>query len=162
MVEEIEVALTWVNKWALLEHTKHFRKIRSPIFFHIENTFIGNECYIDGKTGLSAIFRRNHRCDPCIFACAVAFLLYPCHRTLMPCCQSDSYWLQRSIRTAHELSHANLQTFFILLHFCNCFGQNWRPTRTLFIIDVCTSAHELSDTLSHIFDVHTLWSIDFA
>ena len=27
-------------------------------FFHVENTFTGNECYIDGKAGLSAVFQR--------------------------------------------------------------------------------------------------------
>ena len=51
-------------------------------FFHVENTFIGNACYIDGKAGLSAIFRRDHCCDRCTFACAVAFFVYPCHRTM--------------------------------------------------------------------------------
>ena len=38
------------------QNMKHVRKIRSSIFFHIENTFISNECYIHGKAGLSAIF----------------------------------------------------------------------------------------------------------
>ena len=47
--------------------------------------------------------------------------------------------------------------FLFLLHFCNCFGQNQRLIRTLYVMDICTSVHELSDPLSHIFDIHTLW-----
>ena len=49
-----------------------------------------------------------------------------------------------------------------LLHFFNCFGQNWRPNRTQFIMDICKSIHEIFDPLSHIFGVHTLSPIDFA
>lgn len=36
---------------------------------------------IDGK-GLSVFVSRNHRCNRCNFAGAVAFVVYPCHRTL--------------------------------------------------------------------------------
>ena len=63
---------------------KHVRKMRSPIFFYIENTFIGSECYIDGKGELSAIFQHNHCCDRCTFVCNVTFFIYPFHRTLPP------------------------------------------------------------------------------
>ena len=52
--------------------------------------------------------------------------------------------------------------FLFLLHFCNCFGRNQRLTRTLFVMDVCTSVHELSHPLSQVFDIHTLWPIDFS
>ena len=58
-----------------MAYIKRVHKITSPIFFHMENTFIDNECYIDGKAGLSAIFQCNHRCNRCTFACAVAFFI---------------------------------------------------------------------------------------
>ena len=49
-----------------------------------------------------------------------------------------------------------LKHFLFLLHFCNGFGRNRRPTKTLFIMDICTSIRELSDPLLHDFDVHTI------
>ena len=52
--------------------------------------------------------------------------------------------------------------FLFLLHLCNCFGLNQRPTRMLFIMDVYTSVHEFSDPLLHVCDVHTLRPVDFA
>ena len=61
---------------------------------------------IDGKAGLSAIFQRNHRYDQCTFACAVAFFVYPCHRTLPPLLLASGI-----IRTACKLSHTDLQAF---------------------------------------------------
>ena len=50
--------------------------------------------------------------------------------------------------------------FLFLFHFCSCFGRNRRSTRMLFIINFCMSVYELSDPLSHVFDVHALWPID--
>ena len=81
----------------------------SPILFHIENTFIGSECYIDGKAGLSAVFRPNHCCDWCTFACVVAFFVYPCHLVIVQSCRVAQ--VQGSVCTARELSHTDFQAF---------------------------------------------------
>ena len=64
--------------------------------------------------------------------------------------------LQGSICTAHELSQVDLQAFHAPVL------QLFRLARMLFVMDVCMSIHELSDPLSHIIDVHSLWPIDFA
>ena len=127
------------------------------IFFHKENTFIGNECYIDGKAGLSAIFLRNHHCDRCTFACTVEFFIYPCHRTLLPC-SAGSATLTSGIR-----SHSS-QTVTCRSSSISCSTIAIVLAKTEGRPECCsswTSVHELSDPLLHVFDVHTLWPIDF-
>ena len=114
---------------------------KEVIVYHTENVFIGNECYIDGKHGLSAIFRCNHSWDRSTFACAVPFFLYPCHRTLPPCCQSYSDFRDpfAQLVNCHMLI---LKHFLFLLHFCNCFG---RPERC----SSWMSAHPYINSLNH-------------
>ena len=115
--------------------------------------FIGNECYIDGNAGLSAIFWRNHCCDRCTFACAVAFFIYPYLRTLPPGCQLYSDFKDPFAQLMN--CHIPIfKHFLFLLHFCNCFGQNLRLTRMLIIMDVSTWT--LWPTFSHFWHPYTV------
>ena len=76
--------------------------------------FIGNECYIDRKAGLSAIFRRNHCC-----AVALTLVLELSRHIASNTLTDIRDPLAQLIEC--ELSHADLQAFLVLASVLQLF-----------------------------------------
>ena len=90
----------------VIHNMKHVRKIRSPIFLHIENMFIGDDCYVDGKAGLPAIFN-----EITVAIDALLHALWHFSYTLVIELSHHVAQVQGSICTARELSNTDLQAF---------------------------------------------------